>query len=184
VGSTKAGIVAHAEKNLPKNVYFIGTHPMAGSEKAGAEFADVSLFEGSICFITKTNKSNHDVLMRVAGLWKLMGANTVVISPKKHDNIVGQISHLPHLLSVALVDCVEQSFIKYAAAGFKDTTRIAAGDPQIWKDISFSNKQAIIASINNFEKKLNQIKKAIKNDQKQKLVKQLIKAKRKRDILK
>ncbi|MFH1061812.1 MAG: prephenate dehydrogenase [Candidatus Omnitrophota bacterium] len=184
VGSTKAEIVAYAEKVLPKNVYFIGTHPMAGSEKAGAEFACDSLFNDSICFIIKTPKSDRAALATVTNLWKMLGARTVLIDPKQHDDIVAQISHLPHLLSVALVDSVCPGFIKFAAAGFKDTTRIAAGDPEIWRDISFSNKEAILTAISNFEKKLNSIKKAIKNNQKQVLVRQLINVKRKRDSLK
>ncbi|MBU1043834.1 MAG: prephenate dehydrogenase [Candidatus Omnitrophica bacterium] len=184
VGSTKAEIVAYAENVLPDNVYFIGTHPMAGSEKAGAEFASDALFDDSICFITKNSKSNRAALTVVTNLWKMLGARTVLIDPKQHDDIVAQISHLPHLVSVALVDSISSGFFKFAASGFKDTTRIAAGDPQIWRDISFSNKEAILNAIANFEKKLALIKKAIKNNQKQILVRQLINVKRKRDSLK
>ncbi len=184
VGSTKAEIVAYAQKVLPNNVHFIGTHPMAGSEKAGAEFASDNLFNGSICFIIKNSKTDKAALTIVANLWKMMGAKTVLIDPQQHDDIVAQISHLPHLISVALVDCVNPGFIKFAASGFKDTTRIAAGDPEIWRDISFSNKEAILNSIVSFEKKLAVIKKAIKNNQKQALAQQLLKVKRKRDSLK
>lgn len=184
VGSTKAEIVSYAEKVLPKGVYFIGTHPMAGSEKAGAEFACEGLFDGSICFIAKNSKTDRMALLTVTKLWKMLGAKTVLIDPKQHDNIVAQISHLPHLLSVALVDSVCPEFIKFAASGFKDTTRIAAGDPEIWRDISFSNKTAILNAITNFEKKMNFIKKAIKNNQKQVVFRQLMNVKTKRDSLK
>ncbi|MBU1088073.1 MAG: prephenate dehydrogenase [Candidatus Omnitrophica bacterium] len=184
VGSTKAEIVAYAEKVLPDNVYFIGTHPMAGSEKDGAELDCGNLFNDSICFIAKNYKSNRGALTIVTNLWKMLGAKTVLIDPKQHDVIVAQISHLPHLISVALVDSVSSGFIKFGASGFRDTTRIAAGDPEIWRDISFSNKEAILNAVDNFEKKLGLIKKAIKNNQKQLLVRQLINVKRKRDSLK
>lgn len=184
VGSTKAEIVGHAEKVLPMNVHFIGTHPMAGSEKIGAEFANENLFDSSICFVTKTPKCNRGALTTVTNLWKMLGARTVLINPKQHDDIVAQISHLPHLISAALVDSVNPGFIKFAASGFRDTTRIAAGDPEMWRDISFSNKEAILASISEFEKKLAFIKKAIKNNQKQVFLRQMIKVKRKRNSLK
>ena len=156
---------------------------MAGSEKTGPENADAGLFIDSICFITKTSGSDPRALAKIKNLWKILGAKTVILTAKQHDNIVAQISHLPHLLSVALVDGVNPSFIKFAANGFKDTTRIAAGDPQIWRDISFSNKQAILNAIAGFEKKLNLIKKSIKNNKKQDLSRQLTSVKRKRDIL-
>jgi len=184
VGSTKAEIVAYAQNFLPSNVHFIGTHPMAGSEKAGAEFASNNLFNDSICFITKNSKTDKAALTIVANLWKTMGAKTVLIEPKQHDDIVSQISHLPHLISVALVDCINPRFIKFASSGFKDTTRIAAGDPGIWRDISFSNKEAILNSIASFEKKLAVIKKTIKNNQKQILVQKFQKVKRRRESLK
>lgn len=183
VGSTKKEIVNHAQRILPAWANFIGVHPMAGSEKAGAEFAYAELFQKSICFITKTKKTNRKALKIVENLWRKMGARTIIVSPSVHDRIVAQVSHLPHMVSASLVDFVKKDFLQYAAAGFKDTTRIAAGDPDIWHDISFSNKHALLQSISGFEKKLAAMKKFISKGQDRLLMDMLKRAKCKRDSL-
>ncbi len=183
VASTKREIVETAERFFKPGVLFAGAHPMAGSEKAGAEFACYGLFKKTICFITKTDKTDKKALLRVKALWNCFGATPVVISASLHDVIVARVSHLPHLMSVVLVDAVEEKFLNYAASGFRDTTRIASGAPDLWKDISFSNKRALLESIDMFEKKLNCLKNFLKNDDERMLVKMLARAKRKRDKL-
>ena len=180
VGSTKCEITALAQKLLPKDVYFVGTHPMAGSENTGVQFASIDLFRSSICFIAKTKKTKSFAYEIVNELWTQLGAECVVIDPRVHDRIVAFISHLPHLISVALVDCVPDKYLRYAASGFKDTTRIAAGSAEVWHDITFSNRKAILAGISKFEAALRKMKKTIISAQGGKLTRQLQQAREKR----
>ena len=183
VGSTKSEIVNHAEKFLPAEVLFVGAHPMAGSEKTGVQYAQDNLFTNSICFIAQTKKTNKRAAGKIRALWKVMGAKTVTIDPCEHDKIVSQISHLPHLIAAALVDSVDKSALKYGATGFKSVTRIASGGPDIWRDISFSNRKEIISAIIVFEKTLQQIKKTLQNNNETEFTKQLVLAKKKRDLI-
>ncbi|MBI4845280.1 MAG: prephenate dehydrogenase/arogenate dehydrogenase family protein [Candidatus Omnitrophica bacterium] len=181
VGSTKAEIVQFAERILPKSVYFVGTHPMAGSEKAGAEFANENLFLNSFCFIAKTKSTNSQAAATVNYIWKMLGAKTIVISPELHDMIAAQISHLPHMISALLVESIEEKFLRYVSTGFKDTTRIASGAPEIWSDIALSNRKAILHAIGIFEKKLIKFKSYLKKEEQESLAHCLMRAKNKRD---
>ncbi|MFH2138807.1 MAG: prephenate dehydrogenase [Candidatus Omnitrophota bacterium] len=183
VGSTKKEIVDTAQKHLPVNVNFIGTHPMAGSEKLGVVNADIALFKNAICFISKTKRTNKNALSRVKKLWESLGARIVLVDPSDHDRIVAQISHLPHIIAAALVDSTNKVYLKYAASGFKDTTRIASGGPEMWRDISFSNRQAILESIRFFEKELQYMKKALAANNESAFTQLLVKAKKKRDSI-
>ena len=183
VGSSKKEIVEVVEKFLHESVSVVGTHPMAGSEKTGVINSKKSLFENSISFITKTRKTNPKALKQVLTLWKKLGARTIILSPAVHDRIVAQVSHLPHFIVVALVASVSDKFLKFAATGFKDTTRIASGAADMWRDISFSNKEAILRSITEFEKKLNSLKKLLKEDRPALFTRQLMAAKAKRDAI-
>jgi len=184
VGSTKKEIMQITDKIIPRDIYFVGTHPMAGSEKTGASYARGNIFKNSICFITKTKKTNNTALIKVSSLWKKMGAKTVMITSGVHDKIVAQISHLPHLMSVILVDSVREDFLRFASTGFKDTTRISAGAPGLWCDISLSNRAEILKAIGVFEKKMADLKKSIKNGKESALIKYLERAKKKRESIK
>ncbi|MFH1459138.1 MAG: prephenate dehydrogenase [Candidatus Omnitrophota bacterium] len=184
VGSTKKYILKAADKYLPRDIFFIGTHPMAGSEKAGPEFADRNLFRNSICFIVKPKKVNKKALIFVQSLWKKMGAKVILVKAEKHDQIVAGISHLPHLVSVAIVNSSDTASLKFAATGYKDTTRVVAGLPEIWEGIFFTNKNSILKSIMVFEKELFKLKKALKNSDKKFFTQQLTAAKKTRDKLK
>lgn len=184
VGSTKSEIIALAEKLLPAGINFVGTHPMAGSEKAGAEFAQVDLFKGSTCFIAKTKRTKASAISKVRYIWENLGAKCVMINPLAHDEIVASISHMPHLVSAALVNSVPSEYLKFAASGFKDTTRIAAGSPEIWHDITLSNRKAILSVIKNFEQALKKMKKSIVLNQGSQITKQLKLAREKRMSLK
>ncbi|MCK4994170.1 MAG: prephenate dehydrogenase [Candidatus Omnitrophica bacterium] len=180
VGSTKSEIVQQGQKLLPKDVYFVGTHPMAGSEDAGVQNACLDFFKGSICFITNTKKTQKAAMSKVCELWEKLGAKCVKINPSEHDKIVASISHLPHLISVALVNSVTAKNIKFAAGGFKDTTRIAAGSAEMWHDITLSNRKAILAQIENFEAVLKKMKKSIIARQGKQITRQLQQAREKR----
>ncbi len=182
VGSTKGEIVQRAEKIFSQDKFFVGTHPMAGSERKGFEFSRTDLFDNFVCFLTKTKKTNPQALKKIKLFWKQLGARPIVISPEKHDKVVAEISHLPHVVAVSLLNCV-RSNIKFTGNGFKDTTRVASSDSNIWIDIFFSNKTNIIKSIDKFIKNLRRIRGRIKDKRKAELRKILEKAKSVRDSL-
>ncbi|MCQ9207697.1 MAG: prephenate dehydrogenase [Omnitrophica bacterium] len=183
VGSTKETIVKDIEKIIPSNIKFVGTHPMAGSEKSGVEFANDKLFHNSVCVITDTKKTNPEALAVVTKFWNSLGATCEKMPPDKHDHYISFVSHLPHVAAVALTISANPDSLKYAATGFRDTTRIASANPNLWKDIFESNKQALLESIDEYKKALEGIERSIKNSDSTFLVQLLKKAKEIRDRL-
>jgi prephenate dehydrogenase len=152
VGSTKRGIVAAAERLAPsrRDVAFVGSHPMAGSEKAGYAVARVDLFQNAIVVVTPTDTTAPATAKSIAEFWMAQGARVVTLDPATHDRAVAAISHLPHVAAWALVDAVmrfEPEAMAVAARGFKDTTRIAASDPDVWREILLDNREALRASL-------------------------------------
>jgi prephenate dehydrogenase len=180
VGSTKKWIVSRIE---PMGGLFVGSHPMAGSEHAGVEFARPDLLQGSPCIVTKTTKTDSGTLAAIVDFWKALGARTSVLSPEAHDRSVALISHLPHIVAFSLAGAVPAKELPYAAEGFKDTTRVAMSDPELWADIFLSNRREISKSIDVFERYLNSLKKAIMNNKHKQVVKLLEKAKAVRDSI-
>lgn len=160
VGSTKAEIVRAAEEMLPPGVSFVGGHPMAGSEHNGVGGADPYLFENAFYLITPTANTKKEALERVKKLVVGVGAKFVEIDPDRHDLAVAAVSHLPHLLAAALVNTVARmpesdSVLPFAAGGFRDTTRIAAGSPLMWRDIFASNREQVLKMIRDFRAELD-----------------------------
>ncbi|MFX4263674.1 prephenate dehydrogenase/arogenate dehydrogenase family protein [Pelotomaculum propionicicum] len=160
VGSTKSEIVRAAEKILPPGISFVGGHPMAGSEHNGVSGADPYLFENAFYLITPTAATQKEALVKVKKLAVGVGAKVVEIDPERHDLAVAAVSHLPHLLAAALVNTVarmpeSESVLPFAAGGFRDTTRIAAGSPLMWRDIFASNRAQVLKMIHNFRGELD-----------------------------
>jgi len=183
VNSTKQRIVNSAEKCLPKDIFFVGTHPMAGSEQAGVFSSDAELFRGSICIMTPTSRTDKKVLKKVKSFWKNIGAEIKIMSPKLHDDIVAAISHLPHILAYALCNTVSSKELKMAGTGFKDVTRIARSNPRMWEEIFIQNQKSLLRSITVFQKNLDVFKDDIIKKRRTSLSKKLTLAKRKRDLL-
>jgi prephenate dehydrogenase len=158
VGSTKAEIVAAASR---LGVRFVGSHPMAGSERSGYAHARVDLFDGATVIVTPTETSDAADVKTIAALWEGVGAGRVVtLAPETHDRAVAAISHLPHLAAFALVDAVarfEPGAFDLAARGFKDTTRIAAADPVMWEEIFLANRDALAAGLAVFREALDDL---------------------------
>ncbi|TVY11627.1 prephenate dehydrogenase [Paenibacillus cremeus] len=150
VGSTKASIARCAAQLQLKDAYFIGGHPMAGKEKSGVEAATSRLFENAFYVLTPESRTPQEVYDRLAELLKWTKAHIVKVDPARHDEIVGAISHLPHIIAVALVNQIagyneSNSLYKdLAAGGFRDITRIASSDPIIWRDILLDNKSVLL----------------------------------------
>jgi prephenate dehydrogenase len=168
VGSTKELIVKEAEKAMPRGVYFVGGHPMAGKEKVGLEEAEKDLLEGKNYILTKTSKTNDKALNTLKSLISKLGAKVHVLSPAVHDSIVAGISHMPVAVAAALVSSVlgsgklSDDMVDFAASGFQDTTRIASGDPDLGTDMFTTNKKAVLASLSSFKKALSEIEKLIR----------------------
>ena len=180
VGSTKKKIVSSAEKIISADKFFIGTHPMAGSEKRGFISSHLNLFKDSICFLIKTKKANVKALETLELFWKKLGAKPIIVSSQNHDKIVAEVSHLPHAIATSLINSSIKS-IRFASTGFRDTTRIASSNVDLWLDIFLTNKDNIVKSIDNFINNLDKIKRSIKKEDRIQLCRLLNKAKRIRE---
>ncbi len=180
VGSTKQEIVSKLDALFS---YYVGAHPLAGSEKRGVSYSNPDIFKGSLCILTPTGKTNAQALLKVKKIWDRIGARLVCLSSEAHDNIVAYISHLPHIAAFSLSGAVPQEYLKFASTGFKDTTRIAASDAEIWSDIFLSNQKNILKAINAFQDKLSKIKSAVETKDRKALDRILVQAKAKRDSL-
>ncbi len=182
VGSTKESVVRNIEAIIPKSAHFIGGHPMTGSEKDGISAANADLFKSAYYILTPTEKTSSEAFKRLHSLIAKISGRVIAIDPKKHDRLVASISHLPHLISAALVNLAksgeekEENLLLLAAGGFRDTTRIAAGNPDIWVDICLENDEAILAQIAEFERELNLFEAAIRGKDRALLKEALLKA--------
>jgi prephenate dehydrogenase len=145
VGSVKGSVTKELEPIIKKaGGHFVGSHPMAGSEKMGVQAARADLFESAICIVTAKTVSTWS--RRVEDLWKSVGGRPLRLSPAQHDEFVSRSSHLPHVVAAELANYVlspahpkEQASV--CATGFRDTTRIAAGSPEMWRDIALANRE-------------------------------------------
>jgi len=165
VGSTKRNIVRAAERlAATRSLAFVGSHPLAGSEQAGYRVARADLFRGATVVVTPTEKTELAALKKTTELWEALGARVTALDPETHDRTVAAISHLPHLIACALVDGagrVEPAALELAARGFRDTTRIAAGDPDMWTEIFLANRDALTAGIEAFREALADLQRVI-----------------------
>ena len=165
VGSTKRNIVRAAERlAATRSLRFVGSHPLAGSEQAGYSVARADLFRGATVVVTPTEATELGALKKTTEFWEALGARVSSLDPETHDRTVAAISHLPHLIACALVDGaarVEPSALELAARGFRDTTRIAAGDPDMWTEIFLANRDALSATVEAFREALADLQRAI-----------------------
>ena len=184
VGSTKAEIVASLERILPEGIDFVGSHPLAGSEKRGIGSAQDNLFKGSIVIMTKTKNTKKPALAKLSRFWKSLGVERVAISsPGEHDRIVAEISHLPHIAAAAIVNTASDKSLEFASSGFKDTTRIAASDPGIWRDICVTNRKEILKALEKYERNIARLKKLIKSGSASRLSREFERSKARREKL-
>lgn len=165
VGSTKRRIVTAAERLAAgRPLAFLGSHPMAGSEKSGWQVARADLFRGATVIVTPTDATEPRAIKGVSALWEALGARVSALDPETHDRTVAAISHLPHVAAWALVDAVgrfEPGALAFAARGFKDTTRIAASDPPMWRDVLLDNADAVRASLGAFRAALDELERLL-----------------------
>jgi len=157
VGSTKRTVVALAEKLLPSPGRFVGSHPMAGSEKRGIEFARADLCNGATCIVTPTDRTDPQAAADIESFWKMLGMRTIRLSPADHDARMAQISHLPHALAAILVAAADNDALQVAGKGFLDVTRIAAGDGALWRDILIDNRDNMRECISRLKSELDKL---------------------------
>jgi prephenate dehydrogenase len=152
VGSVKNFVVNSIEKILKnKDIYFVGCHPIAGTEKSGPKNGLIDLFENKKCIITPTKKTSKEVLNKIEIFWKNIGMNVEFLTPKEHDKIFSIMSHIPHLIAFKYYDLAKkENALNFAGSGFNDFTRIAHSNKTMWKDIFFYNKDFIIKYLENF----------------------------------
>ncbi len=170
VGSTKREIVEQAEAVIPQGCYFVGGHPMAGSEQGGVEYAEHNLFVDATYVVTSSANVDLESLGKITSLAEGIGSNVEIMSPSNHDASVAIISHLPHAMAGALLKTAEDSqreshkTFNLAAGSFRDLTRIAGSSPEIWRDICVTNKDSLGEAIIRFQNYLDEFKAALASD--------------------
>jgi prephenate dehydrogenase len=185
-GSTKELIVKQVEADIKKHkstVDFVGSHPMAGSEKNGAEHSRADLFEGRAVIVTPTKHSSPDAVERVHDFWRAVGAIVLQMSPAEHDRAVAAISHVPHVVASALAAATPEESLPLAAGGWLDTTRIAAADVGLWRQILAQNRSHVLKGLAQFEKVLTGLRAALQSENDAKLLKILEAGKNIRDAV-
>ena len=187
VGSVKGSVVRELESIVARaGGYFVGSHPMAGAEKTGVSAARDDLFENAVCITTPTSKTNPAALRKVERLWKSIGCRLLRLTPEVHDELVSRSSHLPHVVAAGLANLVltpahpkEQALL--CANGFRDTTRIASGSPEMWRDIALANRRNLVGAVEKFLSDLQNLKRLLRRGDGAALEKLLEQAKQRRD---
>jgi prephenate dehydrogenase len=164
VGSVKAKVVREIENVLPKDVGFVGGHPIAGTERSGIFQANSELFKGKKCILTPTDSTDQESLSRVKKLWESIGAEVYTMDPEVHDRVLAYVSHLPHTVAYALLNSVAAQegrtahIFDFAGGGLRDFTRIGESSPEMWSDIFVANRENVLVAIADFEREIEKIR--------------------------
>ena len=178
VGSVKKNVISLIEKSIPKNVSWISSHPIAGTEESGPESGFSELFKNRWCILTPSKKSKSKDVKLLEKFWQKLGSKVDVMNAKQHDYILSITSHMPHLIAYNIVNTTlkikkkkDRNIVKYSAGGLRDFTRIAASNPIMWRDIFIQNRENTSKMIDKFIESLKDLKKAIKSKNEKKLEK-------------
>lgn len=182
-GSTKGNILAELGDRLPSHTFFVPAHPLAGSEKTGADFATAKLFENRVTILTPTPSTDLEAVIRVESFWRALGCRIVTMPPDEHDRALATTSHLPHAVAAGVAGVTPQDWLTLTAGGFRDTTRIAGGDPELWTAIFEANRDAVLAAIDGFLNRMAEFRTRLERGDGPGLVQWLSEAKRTRDAL-
>ena len=164
VGSVKGEVVAQCEAALPTDRPFVGGHPIAGSERAGAAAADAGLFRGAPCVLTPTARTDATALVAVRALWEGVGARVSEMTPAAHDRALAWVSHLPHVVAYALVGALagaDGQLAALAGGSWRDATRVAASPAELWRDIFLANREAVLAATDAFGAEVARLRAAL-----------------------
>lgn len=181
-GSTKGQIVAELAAKLPAAARFVGSHPLAGSEKRGPTQADAELFEGRTVIVTPTALTAGKDMTEVRSFWKSLGAKVREMSPEEHDTVLAATSHLPHAVAAALACVTPAEVLPLTAGGWRDTTRVAAGDAELWRQIFSQNRRDLAAAMGLLVEKLDELRAALANGDDAVVLALLQEAKSRRDL--
>jgi cyclohexadieny/prephenate dehydrogenase len=182
-GSTKRAIVEAIDGRLPSGVAFVGSHPVAGSEKRGPDHADADLFQDRVTVVTPTPASDPAAVARTIAFWRALGSRVLCMDPEQHDRALAATSHLPHLLASALAGILPPDLHALTANGFRDTTRIAAGDPGLWTGILMQNRAALLDALGKLLNHVGEFQKALNQGDQDAIADLLARGKRSRDAL-
>ena len=176
VGSVKSSLVSEIDEAMPENLYFVGSHPIAGSEKSGVSASTDDLFCGARCIVTPSEKTSHSALTKLRKFWEEVGMEVIEMSADEHDLILGAVSHLPHVIAFSLINTLTElktdnckNVSEYSGKGLRDSSRIAASDPVMWRDICLHNKDHLLDLIKEFQNKLEMTRQYIENNQPEQL---------------
>ncbi|HET9575056.1 MAG TPA: prephenate dehydrogenase/arogenate dehydrogenase family protein [Nitrospira sp.] len=189
VGSIKGGLVEQSEQAMPADVHFVGGHPIAGKEKTGVAAGSDQLFAGARCILTPTKRTNQQALEQVRIMWQETGSIVLTMDPHLHDKILGAVSHLPHVAAFALMNALIDiraqvpalDLAGHSGGGLRDTTRIAASSPEMWRDIFLWNRDNLVAFIEAYERSLGELKRLIRTGDAAGIEKALERAKQERE---
>jgi prephenate dehydrogenase len=183
VGSVKGSIYSSIREFMSNEVEYVGGHPLAGSEKTGFEHAFAELYQNRYVVVTPDEDTSPRGLQIVTELWEFVGAHVVQVNPMQHDEILARTSHLPHVVAFSLAMILKQDIMPYCASGFKDTTRIAASDADLWTAIFKLNKNEVLSSIDEYRTALNRLRHGIFHEDWQEVHSIIQHAKQNRDQL-
>lgn len=193
VGSVKGHLVEQVERLLQEGVHFVGAHPIAGREKTGVAAGSVDLFRGARCILTPTARTDRHAMDLIRNMWQTAGSRVFTMDPFEHDRILGAVSHLPHVAAFSLINALVEmgrgmipqlDLLSYAGGGLRDTTRIAASSPEMWRDIFLWNRDNLVTMIGQYERQLQQLKRLIAIGDGPGIEQELERAKQARDLLK
>jgi prephenate dehydrogenase len=188
-GSVKEYVVSSCEPLMPAGTFFVGGHPIAGTEHSGVEASFSTLYQGKRCIVTPTAKTDPGALEKVIELWKIAGSTVPVMDPVQHDRMVAAISHLPHMVAYSLVNAVDGydrfggELLSFSAGGFRDFTRIASSDPVMWRDIALTNREAILETMDFFSGYLAKLRGMVETGDAAALEAFFLNSKQKRDAI-
>lgn len=183
-GSTKLGIIDAVRGKLAAGIDYIPAHPLSGSEKTGAEHGRADLFEKRVTVIIVNNFSaDWDRTVAVGRFWEALGSRVVLMNPEEHDRVLAFTSHLPHAVASAVAGVTHPEWLNLTAGGFRDVTRIAAGDPELWAAIFEANRVAVLAAVDSFSKRLSEFRSLLESGDHAGLVQWLTEGKQVRDAL-
>ncbi len=183
VGSTKRSPQRWASQLLGRKVRFIGSHPMAGSERTGVDFARADLFAGATCFVCPRAGRLDEQAELLRELWEVIGCRVVYLSPTMHDRTVARVSHVPHLVAAGLIHLARRDdMLNMAGPGLRDATRIASGNPAMWRDILSNNRDEVVAGLDEVGKILSHVRTLLAEGRDEQAEAWLAEAARRRDV--
>ena len=183
VGSTKVLPHAWAASRLDSRARYVGSHPIAGSEQRGVEFARDDLFDQARCVLTTTPATDRGAVRVLKSFWSALGCSVQTMSPAEHDRVLANISHLPHVMAAGLVNASDENDMRFAGKGFLDSTRIASGPPTVWTDVLLANRENIVDGIDRAMAQLSRLQAAIRSGNREAIEQLLESARKKRSVL-